>query len=103
MKNRSKLDTIQALYDAECEKTARLAFAQSLRPFGAIAWTGGSSPAKPSTLPRWQVAYRRALFREQVNTFRRFWGDMPNADTLRIFFRRAAGDAHATFRNAFNS
>jgi hypothetical protein len=85
------------------ERLAALSFAQPLRPFSPLAWMGGSSPIKPSQTPRPQAAYRRALFREQVNTHSAFWHLPPEWDTLRTFFHRAHSDAFATFRGAFNA
>ncbi len=81
-----------------------LSYARSLRPFSLVAWTGGSSPCKPSEFGRLQTAVRRALFREQANTHAAYWkGCATEWDTFRTFFRRAHGDAFATFRGAFNS
>lgn len=85
-------------------RLASLSFAQSLRPFAPLAWTGGDSPRKPSAVGRIEAATRRALFREQANTHAAFWrGCRTEWDTFRTFYRRAAGDAHATFRGAFNA
>jgi hypothetical protein len=66
--------------------------------FRAIAWTGGCRPAKPSAIGSKQAGVQKALFGEQVMDFLTYWGDSPNWDTLRIFFRRARYDAHATCR-----
>ena len=82
-------------------KTAQFRSAH-YRPFAPIAWTGGNSPAKPSETPVWVRAYARALFRRQVNDWRKFWADSPDWYTLRTFYRRAAADAHATFRDSRN-
>ena len=76
--------------------------AASLRPFSAIAWTGGTSAPPPSSTPVWVRAYARALFRDAVNTWRRYWGDNPGAAELRTFYKRARADAFATFRDARN-
>jgi len=85
------------------EENARLRFKLcETHPFRPIAWTGGSSPALPSNESLPQASYRRALFREQVKTFSAYWRDRPEWDTFRIFFRRARGDSHATFRDATN-
>ena len=68
------------------------------RPKQIIAWTGGSVPApltQISTEERQLVSY---LFHEQLNTWMNFWGDLPDKDTRRIFWSRARGDAHATYR-----
>ena len=70
--------------------------------FSAVAWTGGECPLAPSLTPRWERAYARALFREQVNAWRNAWKDSPDVDTLRTFYRRARYDAFATFRHARN-
>ena len=74
----------------------------SYRPFSAIAWTGGFGPVRPSETPKWERAYARALFREQVNKWRAYWKDSPDWDTLRIYFRRARMDSFASFRSALN-
>jgi len=64
-----------------------------------IAWTGGDRPAMPSQVGPKFAGLQKLLFGEQVETFRGYWGDSPNWDTLRIFFRRARYDAHATLRS----
>lgn len=64
-----------------------------------IAWTGGSTPAKPSQISAAQASVQKFIFAQQVADFFGYWGDYPNRDTLRIFFRRARMDAHATFRD----
>lgn len=56
------------------------------------AWTGGEPPM---LTPAVRFA-RSAFFREQVRDWRRFWGDMPNRDTLRLFLGRATADAYRT-------
>lgn len=71
----------------------------TIEPSQVIAWTGGSRPAKPSAISSKQAGIQKLLFGEQVMTFRNYWGDSPNWDTLRIFFNRARYDAHATLRN----
>lgn len=61
------------------------------------AWTGGDGPRALGTLG----IERRTVsefFREQVTIWRDFWHDMPDRDTLRIFWNRARHDAHATHR-----
>lgn len=63
-----------------------------------IAWTGGSSPRRPSEISRDEASVCKYLFAQQVATFFAYWGDYPNWDTLHIFYRRARGDAHATYR-----
>ena len=75
---------------------------RDLRPFSRVAWTGGSSPRKPSEVSRFEAAARRSLFREQANTHANFWKCATEWDTFRTFYRRAQADAHATFRGAFN-
>lgn len=100
MKSRPTVSAMQALE----QEIARLRFqiAMGPQPFMPRAWTGGNSPSLPSSESMPQSAYRRALFRQQVKTFRAYWGDWPNADTLRTFYRRARADAFATFRDARN-
>lgn len=61
------------------------------------AWTGGDAPTADhmSASP----AYRSLvclIYREQLAYWRAYWGDMPNADTRSIFWRRARFDAFAT-------
>lgn len=63
-----------------------------------IAWTGGSSPRKPSQMSSVEASFVKYLFRQQVATFRAYWKDAPNRDTLGIFWRRARGDAWASIR-----
>lgn len=63
-----------------------------------VAWMGGSRPKKfsdCSSAERNTVSY---LFREQVAIFNQFWGSMPEMDILRIYWKRARYDAHATLR-----
>lgn len=64
-----------------------------------ICWMGGSRPRKSSQIDLIESATRKFLFREQVQTWRNYWGDSPDWDTLRLFFGRARHDAHATLRN----
>lgn len=64
-----------------------------------IAWMGGSRPPKPSQVNRNFCGLQKLLFGEQVEAFRGYWGDAPNWDTLRIYYRRARYDTHATTRN----
>ena len=74
-----------------------------LHPMQSIAWTGGSGPTAPSGITTMEAAYAKALFRSQCNTFRHYWRTrVIPYDTMRIFWGRARGDAHATFRNAVN-
>lgn len=61
------------------------------------AWTGGSAPRPLPEVSRDERRYISHLFREQCETFRAFWGDLPG-DVRRIFWNRARYDAHATFR-----
>lgn len=56
------------------------------------AWTGGEAPVLTPAVRQ----ARTAFFREQVWDWRRFWGDMPNRDTLSIFLKRATADAYRT-------
>jgi hypothetical protein len=60
---------------------------------------GGSRPAKPSSVSAAESSIQKALFGQQVITFRHYWKFEPEWDTLRIFFNRARYDAHATMRD----
>lgn len=69
-----------------------------------VAWTGGGEPRPWRTLTTMGPAelaereYALSLYREQIEAFRRQWCDMPNRDTLGIFWGRARFDAFATYR-----
>lgn len=63
-----------------------------------FAWTGGSWPSAPSQTSAFEFRVIRALFREQVKTWRDYWGDFPPRDVLRTFYGRARYDAYATRR-----
>lgn len=62
------------------------------------AWTGGSNPKPLLGLDGDERALVSKLFRDQFILYFTFWKDKPTRDTLRIFWRRARYDAHATFR-----
>lgn len=59
------------------------------------AWTGGQSPVVCPLVRQ----LRTAFFREQVEEWRAFWEDNPDAPTLRLFFNRATHDAFATLHH----
>jgi hypothetical protein len=61
------------------------------------AWTGGSAPRKFLQCCELERTLRRQLFREQSRMYADYWGDLP-LDVARIFYGRAAADAHATVR-----
>ena len=74
---------------------------KSGRKYQRVAWTGGSW--KPEGLEKISKDYRDLVsffFREQMMDFGNFWGDLPDMDTRRIFWRRAKADAYATYREA---
>lgn len=58
-----------------------------------IAWTGGCRPRKPSEISRAEAGVSKYLFAEQVATWFAYWGDYPDRDTLRLFFKRARYEA----------
>jgi hypothetical protein len=64
-----------------------------------IAWMGGSRSPSPANISARQASILKYLFGEQVETFRKYWGDYPNWNTMHIFFRRALADSWATIRN----
>lgn len=62
------------------------------------AWTGGDTPKDHGGLRAVMrdAPYRRLvgnLMRGQVEAWRAFWGDLPDADTAHIFAGRAVLDA----------
>lgn len=61
------------------------------------AWTGGSAPRRFLQCCELERVIRRQLFREQCREYIDYWHDLPR-DVARIFYGRAAGDAHATVR-----
>lgn len=63
-----------------------------------VAWMGGSSPKKLSTLSHKERGLVSFLFAEQVAAYSGGWGEFPNLDVCRIFWNRARHDAHATCR-----
>lgn len=60
------------------------------------AWTGGGYPGPGFTPTQAFRRIRSALFRDQLVGWRCFWGDSPNRDTRRLFWKRANADAYAT-------
>lgn len=64
-----------------------------------IQWMGGTPPRAPSEISPAEAGMQKFLFLEQVTVFRRYWGDSPDWDTLRIFYNRARHDAHASWRD----
>ena len=65
-------------------------------PLPLVAWTGGDTPPRGFRAALF-LAMRRALFREQLATWRAAWGDRPQLDTVRTFWRRARFDAWRSF------
>lgn len=70
-----------------------------------IAWTGGDVPRRgivlsDTTFAKWYRYIRHLYFREQLDTWREYWGDLPKQDTNRIFWNRASLDAWATLRHS---
>lgn len=63
-----------------------------------VAWTGGSTPRSPSSTSMVEHKVRKVLFRAAVAQWLAFWGDYPDHDTLRVLYRRARYDAHASVR-----
>jgi hypothetical protein len=75
---------------------------KSGRFYKRVSWTGGDTP--PTTFPRISNDFkniRSFFFREQINGFKNYWGDMPNRDTLNIFWNRAHLDAWRTYSEQF--
>lgn len=73
---------------------------QGLSAAGCLrAWTGGSLPERLSVIGPQERTTVRAFFREQLADWHTAWGDLPDADTLRVFWKRARFDAHATHRD----
>lgn len=64
-----------------------------------IAWMGGSRPAKPSQISAKQAGVQKYIFSQHVVTYRGYWHTEPDWETLRLFFKWARYDAHATCRN----
>lgn len=62
------------------------------------AWMGGSRPRPLSELSWSERLYVTRLFRDQMNTWIDFWGDLVPMDVARTFWKRARYDAHATYR-----
>lgn len=62
-------------------------------------WTGGSAPKPLSEISKAERATVKASFREQCETYREFWNDLP-IHIVRIFWNRARHDAHAQHRHA---
>lgn len=66
---------------------------------GVKAWTGGSDPAPLATVHPHERGLITFLFHEQVCTYMTFWRiSSVERDTIRLFWRRARYDAHATYR-----
>jgi hypothetical protein len=67
------------------------------------AWTGGSHPRPLLYVGHKERFFITHLFRDQVRTWAYGWGDFPDMDTMRIFWRRARFDAHATCRDEWEN
>jgi hypothetical protein len=64
-----------------------------------LAWTGGSTPAKPSATHGTEYTLASVLFRDQLADWEEYWGEFPPRDLMRTFWRRARLDAHASIRH----
>lgn len=64
-----------------------------------IAWTGGSSPRPMQEIGVEEYAYAMELFFEDVRIWEDYWNEPINKGANEIFWNRARGDAHATFRD----
>ena len=67
------------------------------------AWTGGHEKAEVArNHPRyWDwLQIVTELMTEQGQTFRAYWGDEPDQDTLEIFWSRAKADAYRSLERA---
>lgn len=62
------------------------------------AWTGGSMPQPLSKIGLDERVTLRRLFQDALHTYSAHWGGLPDRDTMRILWRRARADAHATHR-----
>lgn len=67
------------------------------RKLERVAWMGGSNP--PARMPPEAVKHARLLFKEQMATWKKHWGDKPNAKVVATFRNRANHDAWATYRD----
>jgi hypothetical protein len=63
-----------------------------------IAWMGGSSPRPFDEVSEWEVEMCQELYLEQCFDWMQYWREDLPGDVGAIFWHRARGDAHATFR-----
>jgi hypothetical protein len=63
------------------------------------AWMGGSRPRPLLELDQDERCYVSFLFRQQMQTWTKYWHAPVPPETARIFWKRARYDAHATYRN----
>jgi hypothetical protein len=61
------------------------------------SWTGGSYAAGIQEVPADEFLLILELYREQVATWEKYWGDKPDNAMKKLFWNRARQDAHATF------
>lgn len=61
-------------------------------------WMGGSVPPEGFPATPDEIALYEKLLNEQLEVWRGYWGDEPDADTLETFKGRARYDAWATLR-----
>ena len=69
--------------------------------FERIAWMGGDTA--PENLAEYSEAFCALvnfLYKEQVEIFRDYWKESPDADTDQLFRNRARGDAWASYRES---
>lgn len=77
---------------------------KSGRVYKRIAWQGGDSA--PKDLRKISRDFRNLItffFKEQLEDFSDFWKELPDMDTARIFWKRAKGDAWATYRETIRT
>jgi len=65
-----------------------------------VAWTGGSEPAPIRWVSTPERVYVYKLFRADIAVWEEYWKEKVPADVRAIFWNRARGDAHATYRAA---
>lgn len=63
------------------------------------AWTGGDTVSAQVAASRPFRQLQAAFYQEQLTDWKNYWGDLPDADTRKIFIGRARADAWATLRD----
>lgn len=63
-----------------------------------VSWTGGAPPNKPSTVQNVEWEIVKEQYRWHIQMFTQHWGEAPEPDVRRRFWKWARYDAHSSIR-----